>query len=215
MADIKEKVFVSDDARLISEWDWEKNSEVSPYELTVGSNKKVWWIGTCGHNWIAAVKSRNIGRGCPYCAGRKVLEGYNDLLTVNPILANEWNYEKNGKLIPKSVTPNSNKKVWWKCNHKHEWQATIASRNSGTGCPYCAGQRVIKGANDLQTVNPSLSKEWNYEKNNGLTPMDVMPKSGKKVWWKCEKGHEWEAKIQNRSNGRGCPECSKNRKKHS
>jgi len=208
----KESSFLFSNSVLAIEWNYEKNINLRPEHFSKNSNKKVWWKCIKGHEWQSTINHRYNGRGCPYCTGRKVLEGYNDLLTVNPILANEWNYEKNGKLIPKSVTPNSNKKVWWECNHKHEWQATIASRNSGTGCPYCAGQRVIKGANDLQTVNPSLSKEWNYEKNNGLTPMDVMPNSGKKVWWKCEKGHEWEAKIQNRNNGRGCPYCSGRKK---
>lgn len=42
---------------------------------------------------------------------------------------------------------NSGTKVWWRCNQGHEWQATIANRNYGTGCPECykkqKGQRQI------------------------------------------------------------------------
>jgi hypothetical protein len=128
-------------------------------------------------------------------------------------LAKEWNYEKNNILTPKDVTPNSGKKVWWKCNKGHEWQATIASRNSGCGCPYCSGNRVLKGYNDLLTINPTLASEWNYEKNNGLTPMDVTPNSDKKVWWKCHNEHEWQSSIGHRNRGRGCPECAKQRRK--
>jgi hypothetical protein len=30
--------------------------------------------------------------------------------------------------------------------------------------------------------NPILAKEWNYDKNKELTPMDVLPNSEKKVW---------------------------------
>ena len=101
---------------------------------------------------------------CPYCSDNKVLTGYNDLQTVNPALAKEWNYEKNNGLTPAEISPNSGKKVWWKCDKGHEWQATINSRNSGCKCPYCSGKLVIKGENDLQTVNPTLAKEWNYEK---------------------------------------------------
>ena len=56
--------------------------------------------------------------------------------------------------------------------------------------------------------NPTLANEWNYEKNNGLTPADVMPNSDKKVWWKCKNGHEWQAMIGNRHRGNGCPYCS-------
>jgi hypothetical protein len=72
---------------------------------------------------------------------------------------------------------------------------------------------VLKGYNDLQTLNPSLAKEWNYEKNVNLYPDNVSIGSSQKVWWKCEKGHEWEAVIYNRNNGRGCPECAKQKRK--
>ena len=32
---------------LVSEW--EKNLPLTPDDITFGSNKKVWWKGTCGH----------------------------------------------------------------------------------------------------------------------------------------------------------------------
>ena len=60
--------------------------------------------------------------------------------TKNPDLAKEWNYKKNNKLLPESVTINSDKKVWWICDKGHEWQATIASRNYGNGCSRCANE---------------------------------------------------------------------------
>ena len=127
----------------------------------------------------------------------------------NAELMAEWNWEKNNELNfdPKILTVGSEKKVWWKCGKGHEWQAMISNKYKGHGCPYCAGKKVLKGYNDLQTVNPTLAKEWNYEKNNGLTPADVMPNSNKKVWWKCSQGHEWQAMVINRNKGRGCPEC--------
>ncbi len=194
--------------KLASQWHPSKNSNFTPKDVTINSHRKVWWLGPCGHEWQASIADRNNGRGCPYCSSKKVLRGDNDLQTVNPSLANEWNYEKNDGLTPVDVMPNSDKKVWWKCSKGHEWQATINSRNNGRGCPYCAGQKVIKGINDLQTINPILAKEWNYEKNDGLTPVDVMPNSDKKVWWKCSKGHEWQATINSRNSGIGCPYCS-------
>jgi hypothetical protein len=70
----------------------------------------------------------------------------------------------------------------------------------------------LNGYNDLQTINPTLASEWNYERNDVLTPMEVMPNSGKKVWWKCSKGHEWQAIIQNRNKGQGCPVCAKEKR---
>ncbi len=204
-----EKKYVIDNAELMAEWNWEKNTEFDPNQLTHGSHKKVWWKCIKGHEWQASIADRNNRQGCPYCSSKRVLKGYNDLLTINPTLANEWNYEKNNGLTPSDVMPNSGKKVWWKCQNGHEWQATIGSRNGGRGCPCCSGRSVIKGVNDLQTLNPSLAKEWHYEKNNGLTPMDVMPNSNKKAWWKCDQGHEWQATINSRNNGIRCPYCSK------
>lgn len=193
--------------QLASEWCYEKNDGLKPTAVTVGSNKKVWWKCQNGHEWQASVHSRSNGNGCPYCAGRVAISGENDLQTVNPDLAKEWNYEKNCGLTPKEVTPNSGKKVWWKCAKGHEWETAVFDRNKGNGCPYCGGKKVLCGFNDLGTVNPALAEEWNYEKNCGLTPKDVMPNSGKKVWWKCLKGHEWQQKIYHRNNGVNCPIC--------
>ena len=144
---------------------------------------------------------------------REHTEKNNSVLICNPQLAQEWNYEKNGSLTPENVTAYSSKKVWWRCAKGHEWETTVAHRNKGRGCPYCAGQRVVRNYNDLQTINPLLAQEWDYEKNNGLIPSDVMPNSGKKVWWKCTQGHEWQAIIQSRNRGNGCPECARIRRK--
>ena len=206
-----EKKYIIKNVELMAEWNWERNTDVTPSQLTLGSNKKVWWKCQKGHEWQATIHGRNNGSGCPYCSGRYVVKGENDLQTVNPILAREWNYEKNNGLTPEDVMPNSGKKVWWKCEKGHEWQACISHRNRGNGCPYCAGQKVIKGENDLQTVNPTLAREWNYERNKELTPADVMPSSGKKVWWKCPKGHEWQAKIYHRNTVSDCPVCHSER----
>ncbi len=199
--------------KLADEWNYEKNDNLNPYMFTINSNKKVWWKCDKGHEWQATIANRNNGKGCPVCSGHRVLKGYNDLLTISPKLADEWNYEKNDNLKPDMVTPCSGKKVWWHCEKGHEWQATVADRNQGRGCPYCAGRYAIKGENDLQTVNAALASEWNYKMNNGVTPMDVMPNSDKKVWWKCKNGHEWQASIGNRNKGSGCPQCAREKRK--
>ena len=211
MAEKKEKRYVSDNAQLMAEWDWEKNIEFAPSQLTLGSHKEVWWKCIRGHEWQAEINNRNKGRGCPICSGNKVLKGTNDLQTINPSLAKEWNYEKNDNLKPEDFTANSGKKVWWKCSEGHDWQAPITDRNKGHGCPYCAGKKVLEGFNDLRTVNPALAEEWNYEKNDGLAPVHVTVNSNKKAWWKCSKGHEWQATISNRNIGRGCPICNSER----
>ena len=197
MSEKKEKKYLIDSPTLMAEWDWERNNELGldPKTSTVGSHKKAWWKCFKGHEWQAIIKSRNNGNGCPYCSGRFAIKGETDLLTTNPILAREWNYEKNDESKPEEFAANSNKKVWWKCNKGHEWQAIIASRNNGRGCPYCSGKNVVKGKNDLETLNPKLAEEWNYEKNGRTKPEEVTLNSHVKAWWKCAKGHEWQATI--------------------
>lgn len=211
---VKEKRSVlSCDEILIKEWNHEKNGELKPESFTAKSHKKIWWKCSNGHEWQATLASRSSGRGCPYCSNRSVLKGYNDLQTVNPSLAQEWNYAKNDELTPMDVTSGCDRKVWWKCSNGHEWQARIDHRSRRSDCPYCAGQKVLEGYNDLQTVNPMLAMEWDYEKNNGLTPAEVMPNSHKSVYWKCTQGHEYQMAVKDRNRGRICPECSRQKRK--
>ena len=192
---------------LANEWHPSKNDGLLPSDVMAGSNKKAWWLGSCGHEWEASVQSRNSGRGCPYCASQKLLVGFNDLTTRNPKLALEWHPTKNGGLTPKNVMPGTNKKVWWLCEKGHEWENSVNVRNGGNGCPYCTNQIVLKGYNDLATLNPKLASEWHSTKNGELTPSSVTPGSNKKVWWICEKGHEWQASVSTRNKGHGCRDC--------
>ena len=212
VAEIKEKRFVSDNAQLMAEWNWEKNraSGLEPHKLTYGSEKKVWWKCSKGHEWQAIINNRTSTKpqGCPYCSNHRILVGFNDLATTHPGLIKEWHYIKNASVSPQHVTYGSNKKVWWICQRGHEFEASISNRINGKGCPYCSSKKVLEGYNDLQTTNPVLASEWNYKRKGNLKPTHITANSNKKVWWKCSKGHEWSAQISNRNNGNGCPICS-------
>ena len=70
---------------LISEWS-EKNLPLTPDDITIGSNKKVRRKGACGHEWHTSVKTRSNGEKCPICSGARVIEGINDLATLEPSL---------------------------------------------------------------------------------------------------------------------------------
>jgi len=196
---------------LAKEWHPELNENLTPDKLRAGSKKKMWWKCKKGHEWKSTIIDRVVGTGCPYCSGRKVLEGFNDLVTTSPELAAEWNYEKNYPLVPQQFNKGSNKRVYWKCSKGHEWRASILDRckSNGTNCPVCSGHKVFKGFNDITTINPKLEAEWDYDKNGSLTPYSFTKGNHTKVWWKCKKGHEWEASIINRAvQGNGCPICS-------
>jgi len=202
---------------LAKEWHPTKNSGLTPFDVTEGSNKKAWWKCDKGddHEWEAPISGRsNRGRGCSICAGQKVVLS-NCLATLNPNLAKEWHPTKNGNLTPLDVTVGTSKKVWWKCDkgEDHEWKSAISDRNmKGQGCSICSGRTVVL-SNCLATLNSKLAKEWHPTKNGDLTPFDVTIGSNKKVWWKCDKGedHEWQSIVKNRGRGLSashCPVCA-------
>ena len=63
----------------------------------------------------------------------------------------------------------SNDYAHWKWKLGHTWRAMINARKQGENCPYCAGQKVWPGFNDLKTKDPALAAEWDYEKNEQST----------------------------------------------
>ena len=211
MADKKEKQYVSDNIQLIAEWNWEKNTDIFPDNITCGSNKKVWWICRQGHEWQTSVicRAKKNGTNCPYCSGNKVITGTNDFATMFPDIATEWHPTKNGDLDPRLIAAKSSKRVWWRCSKGHEWQISVSNRTGNkSGCPYCRGKKALAGFNDLATVNPTLAEEWHPTKNGVLTPKLMVAGSDKSVWWRCKSGHEWQAVIKQRHRGDGCPYCS-------
>jgi len=153
--------------KLASEWHPTKNGNLTPYNVTCGSHKHIWWqcIKNPKHEWYVKISDRDRGRNCPYCSGRYVTEE-NNLLVNNPILCEEWNYEKNEKR-PEEYTPFNGERVWWKCKEcEHEWQTAIINRNRGwkTGCPECnksKGEKRCKEVFISKNFTEILQEEYN------------------------------------------------------
>ena len=201
---------------LCKEWNYEANSKYKPTDFSKGSSFNAWWKCAEGHSFQTSIASRTNKRiGCPYCSGRYAIKGVNDLVSINPVLASEWDYEKNENLKPEDVLPNSHKIVWWICKKcKNSWNAQIKSRNRGNGCPICGRKQAAQSkatpkiGESFAELFPEILKEWDYEKNNKINPLTIKPSSVKKVFWKCAKGHSWEAKVSYRTlRNNGCPEC--------
>ncbi len=200
-----------DRPELLREWDGAKNAPLSPRDITYGSKRSVWWICDKRHEWRAMVYTRaGAGSGCPYCAGKRAWAGTNDLASQRPDLAKQWHPVKNRPLTPADVPLGSHHKAWWRCEKGHEWQAEVKSRSmGGTDCPYCANRQIVPGENDLAATHPDLARQWHPTKNGTLTPRDVLAGTRRKVWWRCEKGHEWAAAVASRAvSGAGCPVCA-------
>ena len=140
----------------------------------------------------------------------KVISGVNDLKTWcennnrNDLLK-EWDYVNNKQLknklgnelsSPELVMPKAGLKVNWICNKGHHYMASIESRTAmNSGCPYCSNRLTLQGYNDFQTWcrendREKLLAEWDYEKNS-ILPTQISPFNSKKVWWKCDKNHNY------------------------
>ena len=133
----------------------------------------------------------------------------NSLATIAPELVKEWHPTKNLPLTPSIVPKGYHDKVYWQCKKypDHVYDSTISHRiNDRQGCPYCSNQRLLKGFNDLETIDKELAKEWSP--NNTKKPSDVFPNSHDLYNWICNRNHEYPASPANRRKGKGCPYCS-------
>ena len=194
---------------LARQWHPVLNGTLTPEQVLPGSHRSVWWICEKGHEWRAQVRSRAAGCGCPVCAGREIRPDENSLAARYPAVAAQWHPTRNGNLTADAVAPGSPRKVWWLCDRGHEWQASVAARVSGgSGCPVCAGKRVVPGENDLASRFPGIAAQWHPTKNGNLTPRQVVSHSNRKVWWRCSLGHDYKAAVGDRTAGRGCPYCA-------
>lgn len=182
------------------------NELVEPHladQLSRGSTKKVAWRCHLGHLWAASPGSRTgMGSGCPVCAGKVVLPGFNDLASQNPKIA--------AQLVDQSLAtklaPRSGRKVEWRCtvDPRHVWTAPVNTRAGGHGCPVCNGKKVIAGVNDIGTTHPDVAVKL----QNPSQARTVTAFSAKKLTWTCEAGHSWNAPVSRITGGAGCPFCS-------
>ena len=163
----------TENPKLAREWHPTKNDPLTASDVTSGSDKKVHWVCTSfsDHIWETSIKNRvRGGSGCPYCTGKKILSGFNDLSTLRPDMAAEWDSTSN-KGLPTEISPSSGRKVNWKCLNDHTWKTSPNSRSLGSGCPHCFASRkfsAIEKALSLCFQSESLNEDIDIYWDNGL-----------------------------------------------
>lgn len=184
-------------------WNYKKNIDIDPKIISMNSRLSVWWICEKKHEWKLQISLMIDRKQCPYCDCKN---NKNSLINFPEILK-EWNYDKNLNLCPEQFTIGSNIKIWWKCEMNHEWFLSINGRSNTNGCPDCKN-RNINVEQSLIYNFKNIANEWHPTKNNNLMPNDVSYASHKKVWWLCDKGHDWEGIINKRTlRNKTCPVC--------
>lgn len=178
-------------------------------QLTYGSNRPVRWRCGCDDHtfeWEATIIGRALyGASCPVASKRAVLEGYNDLATTHPVLADELA----DAAIGREVAAWSTRRVWWRCNcpdHTHEWEAKVSSRAlHGRGCPVQRGGVAVAGLTDLATTHPAIASQL----ADPSLASRLHSGSRRRVRWRCTcEGHtfEWVTAVDARvRTGGRCP----------
>jgi hypothetical protein len=178
-----------------------------PTKFSKGSRGKKNWICSKGHTWTANLTDRTGTTRrhrtiCPDCSGKRLLQGFNDLQTRFPEIAKEafgWD--------PAQITFGSAVKREWKCPMMHIYSAAVQARTrvksetgKSSGCPYCSGNKLLIGFNDLKTKRPDLALEA-----FGWDPSKINFGSGSIKWWICK---DKQVSSRSQPDGSNCPTCA-------
>lgn len=199
------------DPAVADEWDETANWPLAASDVTWKNGNLYWWRCTKhGHTWEARVSARTRGDKCPFCSGTRVLSGFNDLETLYPALAHEWDSDVNGLLASEVLA--GGKTAWaWRCDpYGHRWNASIQKRTRrGDSCPTCSNRIVLTGFNDLATWFPEIARELDAHAS-GFTASEVVYGTGQVAVWRCPKyGHTYSMPVVRRTHSkRTCPVCA-------
>jgi hypothetical protein len=142
-------------------WHTIKNGALTPWDVTKGSHKRVWWKCEKGDDHIFKAQINTTSEEtCPVC-DNKIAVLSNALSTTNPELAKQWHPVKNGELKPSDVVEGSGLKVWWQCSsaEDHVWKTSVDNRKK-TGCPFCSltpqSKQELTITFELKTLFPRI-----------------------------------------------------------
>jgi len=186
-------------------------------------------LATCSHdlsqraraNAISLIGQGEFGKGVgvlrvPIEQRAARIRPWRTLFAQHPELRKELHPVRNAEIDFATIAAKSDHKLWWRCRRcGHDWQATAGSRSAGHGCPECyneqrrgQGPRAVPAGQSLEVLNPDVAAEWDHVRNGAVHPAAISPNSKQKAWWRCGAcGHEWQATVQNRTAGHGCPKC--------
>lgn len=186
---------------LADEWNYERNGELKPTDVVAGSAKSVWWkCSKCGGEWEAQLVKRKAGKGgCPFCSGRRLMKGVNDLASQYPQVALDYLPELNNGIPADEVIVKYGTKIRWRCHVcGYEWVSDVYDRTRDpkpSGCKRCSNKKrvqsermkMLQNTVSFKDFNPPLASLWDYARNKGLRPEDLLPGTNGRYWFKCPK----------------------------
>lgn len=191
------------------------NEGLKADEISIDYPEKLWWRCEYGHTFERRASLLNKKQCCPRC--ERILRSQplaNNIAITHPDKSKFFDEKKNYPLRVDLITHGSNRKVWWKCEHGHGSFPSLVHLfvNDKAQCPVCRLES-IEDNRKLSVRFPDIAKEWDEELNDGLKASQVTYGSPRNSYWNCSKcGHKYLSPVSARtSNGRGCPECFRER----
>lgn len=189
--------------------DTSRNIGIDTTRVSAGNpTLKLDW--TCGTHYWSDSPGKMYGRyrGCKYCDGRAIYPGYNDAFTLNPEIADRLVYDPSAGVDYTKISTSSTRVLTWTCENNHIYDASVRSIvRDNSKCPFCTRRIPLKGETDLYTTHKELvDLMWDFDKNT-ILPNTLLSGSDNIVWWKCAKGHSWEAHVYSVTGGSRCKKC--------
>ncbi len=156
------------------------------------SHSPLMWECVAGHRWSATPQSIVKGSWCPECAGVRQLT-----LEQMQKLA-----ETRGGRCLSECYLNGAWKLMWRCSKGHKWSAAASQIRKGHWCPFCAGVARLT----LSELQRDAAR-----KGGQCLSLEYV-NSSQFLSWKCNVGHEWQARASSIRAGRWCPACAHNQK---
>lgn len=147
---------------LTLEWNYCKNGELTPFNVTIHDQRKLSWVCQhCGGEFQATVKKRYYKKmKCPYCLGKgkkgtvETCSVEQSLAYLFPYLMREWHPELNDHLNAFELLPQAGVPVWWVCQApqcQHQWRTPVFNRTyQRSDCPVCTHEKKVQQQKELQ-----------------------------------------------------------------
>lgn len=161
-----------------------------------GSNKKLLWECSKGHQWKAAPEQVRHGSWCPACGNEK--KGGGRRLSIQEM--RRIAKFRGGKCVSTKYI-NTGSKLLWQCVKGHKWEAVPGQVKNGSWFPHCEGNARL-----------TIEIMKDVAKKRGERCLSTVYKNNQtKLRWECSTGHRWTAIPMNVRSGSWCPVCARSR----
>lgn len=179
------------------------NPDIEIIDRYVNSKKHINVIcKKCGTKYSSTPNNLLSGKKCKVCSNKN-----------NGIIRTKTNEQFLKELNDLSVEITAlepyrgkDKKIKFKCKNNHVWESRPHDILHGYYCPFCSGNKILKGFNDMWTTNPDMASML-YDKNVGY---EVSAGSNQKLEFVCPQCGHHKFVTPHRIKGAGfsCPVCS-------